>query len=226
MPIFPKGAGFALKSYVGQEEAFFNTWELTRKNVGTTRGSGLVRDIRLPTWPLSKQKAALFSKFDPQGQLFRSGAHAPLMVWLGSKSRRSQDALWSREAGMTRRCWGPNSENRSRLMQAQGSGPPPWQRMQANVKGGTGDDAHGGDGKGGKVGNGEGIRGGGDHKGQKGGKGGWHRGGEDNTGGKGEGIRGGGDNQGQKGGQGGWHAKDNTGGKGEGIRGGGDGNGK
>jgi hypothetical protein len=226
--MFPKGAGYALKSYVGQENAFFNTWELTRRNVGTTRGSGPVRDIRLPTWPLCKQKAAVFTKFDPNGQLFRTGAHAPLMVWLGSKPRRSEESLWNREQNMVRRGWGPGSANRSRLMQAQDRGPPPWQREQDNVKGGTGEGAHGGDGKGGKVGKGEGIRGGGDHKGQKGGKGGWHRGGKDNTGGKGEGIRGGGDNKGQKGGQGGWHpfGKDNTGGKGEGIRGGGDGNGK
>ena len=190
MPMFPKGAGYALKSYVGQENAFFNTWELTRQNVGTTRGSGPVRDIRLPTWPLCKQKSPLFSKFDPDGQLFRSGAHAPLMVWLGSKTRRSVDALWRREAGQNNRNWGPGSENRARLMMSQGLGPPPWQR----------------------------IGGAGDHQGEKGGNGGWHRGCKDNTGGKGKGIRGGGGYQGQKGGQGGWHAMDNTGGKGEGIR--------
>ena len=109
--------------------------------------------------------------------------------------------MWSRERGMEQRGWGSNSVNRSRLMQAQNRGPPLWQRDQDNVKGGTGDDAHGGDGKGGKVGNGEGIRGAGDHKGQKGGNGGWHRGCKDNTGGKGKGIRGGGGYQGQKGGR-------------------------
>ena len=115
---------------------------------------------------------------------------------------------------MIRRDWGPGHGSRSCHIQALGKGPPPWQREQDNVKGGTGEGVHGGDGKGGKVCTCKD----GDRKGLKGGK----------TCGLCGGIRGGGDNKGQKCGQGGWHlgVTNNTGGKGEGIRGGGDGNGK
>ena len=202
MPIFPKGSGFPFKNYLGKDDAFFSTWELTRRNVGNPQGTGPVRDIRLPIWSLSKQKAAVFTKFDPYGELFRAGAHAPLMVWLGGKSRRSEEALWKREQGMVRRGWGPGHNNRSRSMQALGKGPPPWQRTQDNVKGGTGQGAHGGDGKGRNVctckyGVGKGvkggvtcgmcggIRGGGDNKGQNGVQGDSHPGGKNSTGGKG-----------------------------------------
>ena len=73
--------------------------------MGNKRGTGPVGDIRLPTWSLCKQKAAVFTKFDPNGQLFRAGAHAPLMVWLGGKSRRLDEALWKREQGMRLAAW-------------------------------------------------------------------------------------------------------------------------
>ena len=109
---------------MGKDNAFFSTWGTSRRNVGVMyRGAGIVNDIRAQPWRMLKQKLAAFSRFDPEGQLFRTGAHAPLMVWLGDRGRRSEDALWEREQGMIWRNWGPGSLNRSRFMQAAGLGP-------------------------------------------------------------------------------------------------------
>lgn len=231
LPMFPRGSGFPLQSYLGKEDAFFHTWEVTHNNVARTRGFGVPVDIRLEPWPFVKNKQAIFTKFDPDGVLFRSGAHAPQLAWFGTRSRRSTEALWERERKQTIRGWGPGSENRARLMQEQGRGPPPGQRCEdsrgqdgLSCRGGGwpgdvgGRICHGEHGKGRK---GDGVRG---DRGKQGGQGGWIRGGEHGQGGKGEGIRGGG---GSQGGLGGWirHAEHGQGSQEQGIRGGGVGTG-
>ena len=70
-----------------------------------------------------KERSVNFEKFDPDKMLFTSGAHAPLMVWIGSQGRRSQESLEKREENAIRRGWGPGSERRARSMTREGKGP-------------------------------------------------------------------------------------------------------
>ncbi len=72
-----------------------------------------------------KERPVSFGKFDPNNLLFRSGAHAPLMIWMGKMGRRSADRLQFREQRAIERGWGPGSENRPRSMQREGKGPRP-----------------------------------------------------------------------------------------------------
>ncbi len=72
-----------------------------------------------------KERPVSFGKFDPESLLFKSGAHAPLMVWIGKQGRRSQDRLQAREQKAIDKGWGPGSENRARSMQREGKGPKP-----------------------------------------------------------------------------------------------------
>ena len=89
------------------------------------------------------QKAANIDKFDPLWALFRSGAHMPLIVFVGNNSRRSKGALEKREEKASDRGWGPESPNRSKLMQKQGYGPRPGEvrrqerAQQERAQGGT-----------------------------------------------------------------------------------------
>ena len=54
-----------------------------------------------------KQKLADFTAFDPQQQFFKRGAHAPLMIFLGShnQQRRSRAAIESRNKKADQRGW-------------------------------------------------------------------------------------------------------------------------
>ncbi len=90
-----------------------------------TRDRGIPRDIREVLWPLVKQRPVSFDKFDPDKLLFRSGAHAPMIVWIGYLGRRSSDRLQPRELKAAARGCCPRSTNRSRCTQKQGKGPRP-----------------------------------------------------------------------------------------------------
>ena len=62
------------------------------------------------SWPEdvpSKQKLVSFKKFNPEEELFKRGAHAPLMVFLGAgnEARRSKEALRRRAANADSRGW-------------------------------------------------------------------------------------------------------------------------
>ena len=60
-----------------------------------------------PEGPLSKQKLASYELFDPDRELFKRGAHMPLMIYMGgsNEARRSKDALKRRAANAARRGW-------------------------------------------------------------------------------------------------------------------------
>ena len=72
-----------------------------------------------------KERHVDFGRFDPDNLLFRSGAHAPLMVWIGNQGRRSDARLQAREEKAIARNWGPGSKNRARSMHREGKGPGP-----------------------------------------------------------------------------------------------------
>ena len=103
--------GFAIEGYMGGRDAVKRSLE-----EAPTGAAGM-----LPT----KEKLTHRYTVDPAGVLFRSGAHKPLLVYVGSLSRRSPEALNCRESGINARAWGPDSWIRERLMQAQGRGPSP-----------------------------------------------------------------------------------------------------
>ena len=50
-----------------------------------------------PVFPICKQKLVEVNLFDPQAELFGHGAHMPLMVFVGDKSRRTPQAWRRRE---------------------------------------------------------------------------------------------------------------------------------
>ena len=79
----------------------------------TIKGSPLDYTIGETSWqwpemsPI-KQKLILLQQFDPDFNLFRRGAHMPLMIYVGSprNTRRTRDALARREKRAENRGWG------------------------------------------------------------------------------------------------------------------------
>ena len=103
---FPTGQGYPYKSYKGGVDAVRETFLYSQDAFAATRDRGVLRDVRGPLWPLVKERRVDFGKFDPDNLLFRSGAHAPLMVWIGHQGRRSQERLQAREERAIARNWG------------------------------------------------------------------------------------------------------------------------
>ena len=122
---FQKGQGYPYKSYRGGVEAVRETLLCSQEAFVDTRDRGVCRDIRENIWPTVKERPIAFGRFDPDSLLFRSGAHAPLMVWMGYRGRRTEEKLQDREEKARARCWGRGSENRSKSMQREGKGPRP-----------------------------------------------------------------------------------------------------
>jgi hypothetical protein len=122
---FPTGQGYPYKSYKGGVDAVRETFLYSQDAFAATRDRGVLRDVREPLWPPVKERHVDFGKFDPDNLLFRSGAHAPLMVWIGHQGRRSQERLQAREEKSIARNWGPGSKNRARSMHREGKGPGP-----------------------------------------------------------------------------------------------------
>ena len=122
---FQKGQGYPYKSYRGGVEAVRETLLYSQEAFADTRDRGICRDVREHIWPPVKERPIAFGKFDPDSLLFRSGAHAPLMVWMGFQGRRAPDRLQDREQKAIARGWGPGSDNRARSMQREGKGPRP-----------------------------------------------------------------------------------------------------
>ena len=126
-----QGQGYPIESFLGGAAA-------VRLSLETPSGvAGM-----LP----SKEKLTMRAKFDPDGLFFRSGAHHPLLVYVGCLSRRSPAALLRREKRMTGRDGGPQSFNRAQLMQAQGRGHRPGKakgKGDANEEMGKGGSTHG-----------------------------------------------------------------------------------
>ena len=122
---FVKGQGYPYTSYKGGVDAVRETLLCSQEAFVDTRDRGVCRDIRENIWPTVKERPVAFGKFDPDSLLFRSGAHAPLMVWMGYRGRRTEEKLQEREEKARARCWGRGSENRSKSMQREGKGPRP-----------------------------------------------------------------------------------------------------
>ena len=122
-----QGQGHPYESYRTGLEGVKQTFLHSQECFESTRdsGRGVVRDTREELWPPACQQRVDFRKFDPESLLFRSGAHAPLLVWIGFQGRRSEERMTRREQRANQRNCGPGSENRSRLMQSQGKGPRP-----------------------------------------------------------------------------------------------------
>ena len=72
--------------------------------------------------PLSKQKLPEYELFDPHRELFKRGAHMPLMVYIGNsnEARRSVHATRRRNATATQRGW--TWERRHQKGKQKGSG--------------------------------------------------------------------------------------------------------
>ena len=60
-----------------------------------------------PEGPMSKQKLASYERFDPDKELFKRGAHMPLMIYIGSSkdTRRTPKSLAKRAENAARRGW-------------------------------------------------------------------------------------------------------------------------
>jgi hypothetical protein len=126
-----QGQGYAIESYLGQRAAVKSSLETPRCPDGMLQ---------------TKEKKTQRVKFDPDGLLFRSGAHKPLLVFVGSLSRRSSQALRRREEKMRLRGWGVDSWPRALSMQMNGHGPRPGYgkgKDDANKGMGKGGGTHG-----------------------------------------------------------------------------------
>ena len=88
----PKSQGYPYKSYKGGGDAVRETFLYSQEAFVDTRDGGVLRDIREQVWPPVKERSVDFEKFDPDNMLFTSGAHAPLIVWIGSQGLRSPES--------------------------------------------------------------------------------------------------------------------------------------
>ena len=95
LDVFRKGQGYALTSYLPEDRTAFAKVieEMFTKSTDIMPGLNDSPDL-LPKW---KQKLVQFNLFDPDDRLFRSGAHMPLLGFLGNISTRSDGRLLGRE---------------------------------------------------------------------------------------------------------------------------------
>ena len=137
LPEFLDGQGYPIQSYLNGVSSLEETFARSKQAVTSTREGPF--DHRLTPWPRATHVASWWSKFDPSDELFRGGAHAPLLTYFGEVNRRTPQALHRREQRAIARGFGPGSDKRSALMQAQGKGPRPgsreWEEMQGHGKG-------------------------------------------------------------------------------------------
>ena len=98
--------GYPESSYLGGQEAILANFTQPRHDI---HGGG--DDL-----PDIKQKRLRPEVWDATGHLMGHGAHMPLLFYVGDRSRRSSEALESREQKMIRRGWGPASANRAKGM--------------------------------------------------------------------------------------------------------------
>ena len=114
-----EGQGYPIHSYIGGQQALVETLRQqkpARTHVGPVfkvRGRSVQKD-----------------RWDKHDQLWIGGGHMSLMAFVGEFSKRSNAALWSREANMVERGWGPESMRRSQHMQKLGKGQPPPKRRE------------------------------------------------------------------------------------------------
>lgn len=95
LDVFEKGQGYALGSYLPKNRrAFAET--IVAMFTKTTDLDPLLKDSPhlLPRW---KQKLINIEMFDPSNELFQSGAHMPLLGFLGKAPTRSDAKLTERE---------------------------------------------------------------------------------------------------------------------------------
>ena len=102
-----KGQGYPATSYLGGMKAVDAAFL-------STHGRGVSDAL-----PHIKQKAICAEAWDAPNALFASGAHMPLLFYIGDRSYRTEKKLEEREAKMAARGWGPGSTNRYRLMERQ-----------------------------------------------------------------------------------------------------------
>ena len=119
MQSFTRGQGYPIASYIGGREALEET---LRQQKPAPTHVGPVTRVR--------GKSVQKERWDEHDALWTAGGHMPLMAFVGEYSKRSVAALWTREANMTERGWGPESWRRSQHMQRLGKGPPPPKRAQ------------------------------------------------------------------------------------------------
>jgi len=97
LPVFHKGQGFPVTSYVGGPNAFAKTMAARQTAVAVVAESSLPAAVRKNVAP---------EKFDKMGLLFRGGARMPLMVFSGKTSWRTPEALARRGAQRAWRSFG------------------------------------------------------------------------------------------------------------------------
>ena len=84
---FNAGAGYDLTCYLPKKK------QLEAVRASLTRSALQKDDPSLNLLPHCKEKRCDAKMFDPNQMLFRAGAHMPLIVFVGEKSRRTDEAL-------------------------------------------------------------------------------------------------------------------------------------
>jgi len=98
MEEYTKGQGFTLKSYLpkGDDVVFLRHLSATFAK-STDIIENLTKDETYELLPTSKQKLLKRNLFDPKDVLFKSGAHMPIMIYLGNDTRRKPESNDRRE---------------------------------------------------------------------------------------------------------------------------------
>ena len=99
---FTKGHGYEISSYLPKGRQM----KAVEQTLTFAVADGIGQTKDWTPLPTCKQKKVDASKFDPDGILFRSGAHMPLLAFVGDKPRRSVEAIERREQKRERSKWG------------------------------------------------------------------------------------------------------------------------
>ena len=102
---FVEGQGYPATSYMGGQRAIGAAFTITH-------GGGDPESM-----PRIKQKVISAQNWDKPNILFASGAHMPLLFYVGGRSHRCEKRLEGRDHNMAARGWGPSSANSRRLME-------------------------------------------------------------------------------------------------------------
>ena len=140
LPRFVKGQGYSLSSHMpgGSVDALAALQESFALSMEGPKTQDWVM------YPAAVQKPVQEERFDPKGLLFRGGAHRPLLLFLGEKSRRKPEAIqrreerarerkakhgqvWDRLGAQAQRTW-----NRAHNIRVRGAWGANWQQTQSS----------------------------------------------------------------------------------------------
>jgi len=93
LPTFARGQGYTPQTYRGAPKCIQDSFDLSRQMVGLPLVDERFEDPKDAPWPRATSKPAHSLKWDPNNELFRMGGHAPILLFIGDKPKRSEKSI-------------------------------------------------------------------------------------------------------------------------------------